>query len=417
MRKIDMTASLPAGSLRRAGWRILFLPVFLVFFSPFNRVKAQEEFISQPSQFVTSFPFRMLTGGIILVKARLGNFPDSLNFIFDTGSAGISLDSTTCLNLHIESLMSDRTIRGIAGIRRVRFIYNQTLRLPGLVVDSLNFHIGDYDMLTSVYGEKIDGIVGYSFFSRYILKINYDSLRINVLTRGPIKYPRGGFLLRPIFAGLPIQSARVKEDADILSRFYFDTGAGLCLLLSADFVSDSGLMKSNRKKMLPTQAEGLGGKAEMKLTTVKELRLGPYRFRNVPSYIFDDEYNVTSYPSLGGLIGNDILRRFNIILNYDRREIHLIPNTHYRDQFDYSYTGLGFYWIDGQIEVGDVMKDSPADLAGFQEGDIIIAVNNDVSKNIQAYKSVFQNPGEKIKVVIQRKGDLKVLTLKVKSIL
>jgi len=279
MRKIDMTASLPAGSLRRAGWRILFLPVFLVFFSPFNRVKAQEEFISQPSQFVTSFPFRMLTGGIILVKARLGNFPDSLNFIFDTGSAGISLDSTTCLNLHIESLMSDRTIRGIAGIRRVRFIYNQTLRLPGLVVDSLNFHIGDYDMLTSVYGEKIDGIVGYSFFSRYILKINYDSLRINVLTRGPIKYPRGGFLLRPIFAGLPIQSARVKEDADILSRFYFDTGAGLCLLLSADFVSDSGLMKSNRKKMLPTQAEGLGGKAEMKLTTVKELRLGPYRFR------------------------------------------------------------------------------------------------------------------------------------------
>ncbi len=47
------------------------------------------------------------------------------------------------------------------------------------------------------------------------------------------------------------------------------------------------------------------------MTVIKELKLGPYRFRNIPIYIFNDEYNVTSYPFLGGIIGNDILRRFN----------------------------------------------------------------------------------------------------------
>ncbi len=405
-------------SLRKKIRKSLFgMVVGIGFLFSGTSAQAQEEFIAPPTQLLTSFSFRQLTGGIILAKAQLSNFPDTLNFIFDTGSGGISLDSTTCLRLKIQPQISDKTIRGIAGIRKVKFAYGQSLRLPGLSVDSLNFHVGDYDILTSVYGEKIDGIIGYSFLSRYIVRIDYDSLKIYVYSKGSIKYPKGGYLLRPILAGLPIQSARIKDDADILSRFYFDTGAGLCLLLSSDFVSDSALINDKKKKPVLTQAEGLGGKADMKLTTVKDFRLGPYRFRNVPAYIFDDEYNVTSYPSLGGLIGNDILRRFNVILNYDRREIHLTPNSHFRDPFDYSYTGLGIYWIDGQIEVQDVMKDSPAEKAGFKPGDIIFAVNNDFSRNMQVYKNLFQNPGERVKVIVKRENSLIQLTLRAKSIL
>ena len=380
-------------------------------------MQAQEEFIAPPTKYITSFPFKLLTGGIILFKAQLSGVPDSLNFVFDTGSGGISLDSITCLQHNIPTTASDKTIRGIAGIRNVKFVYNRTLHLPGLFVDSLNFHINDYDILTSVYGEKIDGIIGYSFLSRYIVKINYDSSRIYVYTKGSIKYPKGGFLLRPIIAGLPIQSAHVRDATDILSRFYFDTGAGLCMLLSTDFVSDSALMRTKKKPPVLTQAEGLGGKAEMKLTTVKEFRLGPYKFRNVPAYIFNDEYNVTSYPSLGGLIGNDILRRFNVILNYDRREIHLTPNSHFRDVFDYSYTGLGMYWVDNEIVVGDLMKDSPAEKAGFKMGDIIVAVNKDFTKNMQTYKTLFQNTGETLAIIVQRDKTLVQLVLKVKSIL
>ncbi len=33
-------------------------------------------------------------------------------------------------------------------------------------MDSLNFHVSDYDILSSVYGDSIDGIIGYSFFSQ-----------------------------------------------------------------------------------------------------------------------------------------------------------------------------------------------------------------------------------------------------------
>ncbi|HEY4109217.1 aspartyl protease family protein [Puia sp.] len=382
---------------------------------PGEKLNAQETFVQPAARLITTFPFTVFTGGVILLKAKLNDFPDSLNFILDTGSGGISLDSMTCVRLRMTPLPSDKTILGIAGVRQVKFLYNQKLHLPGLDVDSLNFHVNDYDILTSVYGEKVDGIIGYSFFSRYIVQVNYDSLRVSVWTHGNFKYPKGGYMMRPVIASLPILGAEVGDAKKIFARFYFDTGAGLCALLSSDFVTDSSLLDT-RKKVYYTSAQGLGGKATMRLTTLRNLRVGPYRFRKVPTYVFDDQYNVTSYPNLGGLIGNDILRRFNVTINYDRRSIYLLPNSHYRDLFDYSYTGLGLYWMNGEVRVGDVMKNSPAEKAGFKEDDIVLSVGTNFSNNIQAYKSLLQNTGDKLKLIINRKGELVQLNIQVKSI-
>ena len=381
-----------------------------------NLLHAQEEFIPPPAKLITSFRFKILTGGIVTLKAQVGDYKDTLNFILDTGSGGISLDSTTADRLQIKTEMSDRTIRGIAGIRQVRFSYNMKLHLPKLTVDSLNFHINDYEVLTSSYGEKIDGIIGFSFLSRYIVKIDYDSSRIFVYSKGTMKYPRGGFLIRPLLINIPVFSTTIRDEREVLNRYYFDTGAGMCLLLSSDFVEDSNFV-SPRRKWYATQAEGLGGKAPMKQGVLKMMKLGPYKFRNVPTYIFEDDFNVTSYPYLGGLIGNDLLRRFNIIINYDRRDLYLMPNSHLREPFDYSYTGLGMYVIDGEIRVIDVMPGSPAEIAGFKPGDIVMAIENNFTNNIQAYKTLLQTPGGKLKILVLREDGPLLLTLKVKSIL
>jgi hypothetical protein len=174
-------------------------------------VNCQEEFVPPPAKLLTRFTFKQYSGGVVVLRGVLNNYKDSLNFILDTGSGGISLDSTTAAQLGVKVTPSDRTIRGIAGIRNVSFAYNNTLHLPGLSVDSLDFHINDYDILTSVYGERVDGIIGYSFFNRYIVKINYDSNKVFVYSKGLMKYPRGGYLLKPLIANLLIQSASLRE--------------------------------------------------------------------------------------------------------------------------------------------------------------------------------------------------------------
>ena len=400
-------------SLRKKAIYLLFTGIILLAAAS---SKAQEEFIEPPSREITKVPFTQLTGGIVIMQAKLESFPDTLNFILDTGSSGISLDSTTVDYLKLQPTPSDRTIRGIAGIRKVSFLYNQKLHFPGLTVDSLNFHINDYTILTAVYGERIDGIIGYSVLSRYILKVDYDSMRISFCTKGTIRYPRGGYLLKPTINQLVSQPLRVRDEKTIYSRFLYDMGAGLCMLLSKEFAEDSNFLSKKRKRFIK-EGEGLGGKIDMELMVMREVKIGPYKFRNVPTFIFDDENNVTSYPYMGGLIGNDILRRFNIILNYAKGDIFIIPNRHFNETFDYSYSGIELYFINGLIIIGDVAKGSPGEAVGLKEGDEVIAINKNFSQNLNQYKIALQGPGEKVKVVFRRDGRLMEVEFKVKSIL
>jgi Aspartyl protease len=391
-------------------YTILFL---FIFWS--TQAKGQEEFAPPDAKLITRIPFFQLSGGIIVLKAQLDEFSDSLNFVLDTGSGGISLDSSTVEKLKIPNNLSEKLIRGIAGVKRVSFAYNHSLKMPGISVNGLDFHINNYELLTSVYGVRIDGIIGYSFLRRYIVLLDFDKKQMEVYTPGRFKYPRGGQLLKPNFTTLPLLQATVEDSRSILNRFIFDTGAGLCFMLSKDYVEDSAIFKSKRK-FYPTQAEGLGGKKQMEIAVMKSVKIGNYKFKKVPVHIFEDDYNITNYPSLGGLIGNDLLRRFNIILNYPEQSIFIKPNNHFTDSFDYSYTGLGIYLIDGQIKVIDIIEGSPGDKAGFKTEDIIFSIENNASNNIQAYKNLFQNTLGKIKVIVLRNNLPLLLNMNVKDI-
>jgi len=255
-------------------------------------------------------------------------------------------------------------------------------------------------------------VIGYSLFSRYIVKVDYDSLYIEIHEPGNIKYPSNGYLLHPLFTALPIQPLTVKDARTVTANFYFDTGAGLSFLMSKQFEDDSVILKSHRKPV-SIQVQGFGGKKQMLLTIMKEVKIGPYRFRKVPTNILDDEFNATSYPFLGGLIGSDILRRFNLTINYPKREIHLLPNSHFRDEFDYSYTGMNMFYVDGKIITDDVIKGSPAFNSGLKQGDVVLAVNTNFSNDILTYKNLMQVVGEKITLIVSRDGAPLVLSFRV----
>ena len=72
---------------------------FLVFFN-ITSMLAQKNATFSARQ-ITRVPFSTFAGGIVVIRAQLMGYPDTLNFIMDTGSAGISLDSTTCIRMNI----------------------------------------------------------------------------------------------------------------------------------------------------------------------------------------------------------------------------------------------------------------------------------------------------------------------------
>jgi predicted metalloprotease with PDZ domain len=93
-----------------------------------------------------------------------------------------------------------------------------------------------------------------------------------------------------------------------------------------------------------------------------------------------------------------------------------MPNSHFRDPFDYSYSGIELYFINGLVEIGDVAKGSPAEQAGLMEGDVVIAINNNFSQNLNQYKVALQAASEKIKIIVRRKEELKEFEFRVKNI-
>ncbi len=361
----------------------------------------QEMYCEQDAELITTFPFKQLNGGVILVKAKFNNIKDTFNFILDTGSGGISLDSTTTDKYLIKHIPSGKYLYGIAGVRKVDFAPKQKLSFQGLTVDSLDFYINNYDILTQVYGIKIDGIIGFSFLSRYIVKVDFDSLKIDVYSPGFMRYPPGGMMLHPVFKGLPIIPLMIEDAKKCTQNYFFDTGAGLCFLLGNHLVEDSSILLKKRNPLL-VEVQGMGGKKRMRLTLIKELQIGNYKFRRVPTYLYEDDYNLLAYPQRAGLIGDDILRRFNLVIDYPHKRIHLTPNAHFYDPFDYSYTGMTMYNQDSTVFIDDIVKRSPADKAGLKNGDIVMAIGHNFSGDVEVYKNLLQKTGSKVSILIMR---------------
>ncbi len=374
-----------------------------------------ENFDANRDSLIETIAFKTYTGGVMAIEAKLNNSTVPLNFILDTGSGGISLDSATCEALNLQLKPTDTVVYGIAGKNKVSFAFDQQLQMGKLTAEHLDFYVNDYSLLSSTYGEKVDGVIGYSLLKRYIYNIDFDSMSIKIYRTGNFKYDRGGRMLHPAFTKLAAYPISVKDNGRSSGDIYLDSGAGLNLLLSEAFVKDSSLLLKRRKPFL-TQAEGLGGKKPMRLTVVKVLKFGPFSFRNVPAHLYKDEDNIFAYPYRVGLIGNDLMRRFNMTLNYAQKEIYLVPNSHFNDKFDYAYTGMSLYVQDEKVYIDDIVPDSPAAKAGLKNEDEVISVANNISGNIQEYKNLLQNTDRDVKLIVKRKELLVFISMRAASI-
>lgn len=362
---------------------------------------------------LTRIPFLQVTGGVVIIQAKLAPFNDTLQFIFDTGSSGISLDSSTARYLGLRPSYDGLLIRGIAGVREVPQLRDQTLTIGSLRTDSLHFYINDYSVLTSIYGVRIDGVIGYAMLSRYIVSIDYEKQLMEWYSPAPFSYPKKGLLLHPQINRLPAHPFLLQEVQSKSYPMLIDIGAGLNLLFSERFAKEAGVLDPTRKSWI-TSGEGIGGQIELRLTLLRSLRIGPYRFKKIPVTIFEDSNNVTNYPHWAGLIGNDLLRRFNIVINYPAGEMHLRPNKFFYDEFDYAYLGMELYLIDGLITIGFVASGSPAQEAGLEVGDEIVAINKTVGSKLDAFKTELAHATKKVSVIYKRRG--KIATTVVKAI-
>jgi hypothetical protein len=216
-------------------------------------------------------------------------------------------------------------------------------------------------------GRRLDGLLGYDFFSRFPVLLDYeaDTLSVGVVADGtvlPLRLTRRHPFLRVAFE---LGGSRFEHD------FVVDTGFRSGLVLASPFVRDERLIERAGHTIEATTGAGIGGPTIERVGRAARVELGPFVLEDVLVNLSQAGAGTLADPGFGGIVGSELLRRFTATFDYPASRLLLEPNAHFGDSFEFDLSGLFLAGGDG-IEVFSVVAGSPAAAAGVRKGDRIV---------------------------------------------
>lgn len=377
---------------------------------------AQGGFLMPEGQKQVDIPFEY-SNNFIILTIRFNNFLP-LKFIFDTGAEHTILSKREISDLlrvryerEFRVTGSDLKTELIAYLaRQIRFDIPDKLTAPREDILVLQ---EDYFRFEEYAGVTVHGILSANAFSKYVIRINYDRKIITLYDRESFKLKEKGFTEIPIevFRNKMYMTTRLHIQPDSIApvKLLVDTGAGLSLLL---FSNTHPLLHPPANAISTNIGMGMGGYLEGFTGRVFKLALGGFEEHNIITYFqtLDSTLNPEFLHGRNGLIGNTLLGRFNVILDYQENKMWLKPARSFRDAFIYDRSGLvmiasgpGF----NTFIVQSVVKNSPAAEADLRKGDQIVRVGMAPAAllSLTDLQRIFQKkPGKKIKIVVKRDG-------------
>ncbi len=365
-------------------------------------------------------PFQFKNGFIILDLVFDNKVP--MKFIFDTGAEYTIITQKEIPDIlgieytkEYRIMGSDMKTELVAYLARgVSFSHKdfEAYKQDIFVLKEDYFHFDEFT------GLNIYGIIGANFFRNLVLEINYKRQIITFYRPDQFKIQnRKGFseFDISIYRGKPYLNCELEIlDGQVLPiKLLIDTGASLGLLLHSD---STGILQTPSNAIPGHIGNGLGGQLKGFLGRVNRLQLNEFHFDSfITSF---QEINETLDTSLlnsrNGLIGNPLLSRFTIIIDYIRNKMYLKPIYKYNKGFTYDRSGLNLMADGDFLEsfvVHNVISNSPADLAGLRKGDRLISFNRLGARlySLSRINAILRKkPGKKIRVKIRR-GEEKIL--------
>lgn len=282
--------------------------------------------------------------------------------------------------------------------------YNRSM----LVLKENYFH---FERIT---GTNIHGIIGGDFLGRFVAEFDYRNQKMTLHPPSEFKVGKkfqkvdADFIRNRAFLNFPIS---VDGLTSTKRRLLLDSGAGLFLLLYTAKNDSSDLPQ----RVIPTQiANGLGGAIEGNIGRTKRVVVGEQDFGDVITYFqnipesFDTTQRRPGVPIRDGLIGNELLKRFHLIVDYVKKAVYLRPVRSWKKPVKFDRSGLQVA-AGGQnlrvFMVTDVLPGSPADEAGLRRGDRIKRLNGTPSEFLTLsgiFKKLEGKEGKRIRLVVKR---------------
>ncbi len=395
-------------------------------------------------------PFQ-LSSNLILIDAKLNDV--NLKLILDTGSNNnilfsVPIEETLVVNNAIKTkitgLGSNEPVDAIISSNNIfecKDYKNKSFSILVLNQEDVN--------IINKLGIEINGILGYSFFKDRIVEINYENKKITIHKDNRIlkkrkikKYSKEKINIIDNKPYIEINSKINSTNKNL--KLLFDTGLSDGLWL---FQKDS--LKLPEKNIDDILGFGLSGNVIGKRARVNEVNLSKFLFKDVlvayPDSLSYSNINIVS--NRNGSIGGELLRRFNLLIDYKNSEIYFKQNDNFNNPFNYNMSGIDIeqsgnemikeelkldtgafalnlneivfnnpelrfnykYTLKPAFIVSFIRINSPAYNVDIRKGDKIISINNNKAHTftLQNLTDLFQSEdGKKIKMEIERDGKI-----------
>jgi hypothetical protein len=401
----------------------IFLIVMLCYGS--KSTYAQQYFQIDKHQKRAFVPFRLLRD-MVIVKLNI-NGKGPYNFILDSGVGVMIITEPTLvdsLNIVNKRLIK---ISGLGNNQDFDAYVTSSLKVSmadGITSDDISAAIftKDHFGLSNYAGMPIHGLLGYEFFNSFAVRINFDDSTITVGAPKDIRvFKRGSKLPLSIEDRKPYIKTKIMLPNGILaeSKLIVDLGGGHSISLE-NLISDNHGLPD--KFIAANLGMGLTGPINGYLSRIGEVNLGKYKIKNVIASFPDFVTQKTDTLSVrrDGNLGIGILKRFNLIVDYQSGVMYFKPNLSFYKPFEHDMSGLE-YFCGGEdlkhIVINRVEKGSAGDEIGLLKGDEIVRVNfkSVQEMTIEEIDNIFKlGNGRSILLDVYRNGvyDRLILTLK-----
>ena len=177
-----------------------------------------------------------------------------------------------------------------------------------------------------------DGVIGMSIVGAYVVEIDYDNQVMNLYDpvgyRPPADWER---LELTVQNNIPFLDAvvSVTGDDEVPIRVYIDLAASDALELLVSDDAPFAVPDSLEQVYLGT---GLSGDIHGGVGRVARLTLGSHDLTNVVA-LFPPAAVRSKQEGADGILGNDVLRRFQVVFDYFHGALYLRPNRSFKEPF------------------------------------------------------------------------------------
>ncbi|MDQ7825222.1 MAG: aspartyl protease family protein [Candidatus Eremiobacteraeota bacterium] len=282
----------------------------------------------------TTVPFTLFDNRIMVSAGINGKKP--LTFIFDTGGSNI-ITPEAAESLGLATEQGDK-VTG-AGEKSVQSSTAKIAEctLGDLVLTNQTFKVVDLSEIRRRFNFKsLDGVLGYEVLQRAVATLDFERGRLILSLPEAFKAPRGYSAKIPfeLIGGDPVISGQV---SGMSGKILIDTGDRSAFTLFQKFADAHGLTGLFSGPVLTT-GYGIGGPISAKLGKIDIILSGEgtIELRRVLSRLPVMKGGSFATMDIAGSIGNEVLRRFNIVFNYGGKEVILTKNRFFDDPYKFT---------------------------------------------------------------------------------